>query len=249
MLAVMGEETEQRLAGGAVTEVVRVGDTVRRSPGANTPFVRRLLARFEAARWSGAPRHLGVDGKGREILAFIEGRCGSEDEALAHRCSDTHLAAHARLLRTAHDLTARTGLAGQAEVVCHNDLAPRNTIYDAAGAPIAFIDWDLAAPGRRIEDVAHAAWQFLPLAPNATDLPAVCHRLSVFVDAYGLADRGDLLDTVLWWQDRCWRGIEAKAAAGDPAMVRLRDRGAARDMRAHHAWTLRHRAALDAALK
>lgn len=25
-----------------------------------------------------------------------------------------------------------------------------------------------------------------------------------------------LLETILWWQDRCWRGIEAKAAAATP---------------------------------
>ena len=88
--------------------------------------------------------------------------------------------------------------------------------------------------GRRsagaIEDVAHAAWQFLPLAPNAADIETACHRLRIFVDAYRLSGRHDLIETVLWWQDRCWRGIDAKAAAGDPAMIRLRDRGAVVDL-------------------
>jgi hypothetical protein len=245
----MNREDEQPLAGGAVTQVVRVGDTVRRSRGENAPFVQRLLLRFQAAGWSAAPRHLGIDEEGREVLSFIHGRCGSEDEALGHRCSNEHLVAHARLLRAAHDLTAGSDLAGEAEVVCHNDLAPRNTIYDPTGAPIAFIDWDLASPGRRIEDVAHAAWQFLPLAPNAVDVETTRRRLRVFVDAYRLDGRRDLIETVLWWQDRCWRGIETKAAAGHLAMIRLRERGAVRDVQAHYAWTQRHRAALEAALR
>ena len=52
--------------------------------------------------------------------------------------------------------------------------------------------------------------------------------MRVICDAYGLADRSDLLETILWWQDRCWRGIEGRAAACDPAMIRLRDNGAVR---------------------
>ena len=76
----------------------------------------------------------------------------------------------AELVREFHDLTAGTPLAGDAEVVCHNDLAPNNTVYSPDGAglrPVAFIDWDLAAPGRRIHDVAHVCWQYLGLGPGA----------------------------------------------------------------------------------
>jgi len=36
-----------------------------------------------------------------------------------------------------------------------------------ACAPVAFIDWDLAVPGRRIHDVAHVCWQYLGLGPGA----------------------------------------------------------------------------------
>ena len=64
----------------------------------------------------------------------------------------------AELVREFHDLTPGTPLAGDAQVVCHNDLAPNNTVYSPGGSglrPVAFIDWDLAAPGQRIHDVAH----------------------------------------------------------------------------------------------
>jgi hypothetical protein len=75
----------------------------------------------------------------------------------------------------------------------------------------------------------------------------VGRRFGIICDAYGLdaADRGRVVETVLWWQDRCWRGIEAAAEAGDPAMVRLRDGGAVAEVRAAYAWTATHRAVLE----
>jgi hypothetical protein len=157
----------------------------------------------------------------------------------------------ARLLRECHDLTAGTELAGDQEVVCHNDLSPRNTVYrrvTGGWRPVAFLDWDIAGPGKRVPDVAHLCWQFLPLDPRATDVAGTASRLRAVADAYGLADRSTLVPTVLWWQDRCWRGIEARADAGDPAMVRLRETGAAESVRAAHAWVTAHRTTLEHAL-
>jgi hypothetical protein len=49
--------------------------------------------------------------------------------------SPESLAGIARLVRQFHDLTAGTPLAGDQEVVCHNDLSPKNTVYrDDGGA-------------------------------------------------------------------------------------------------------------------
>ena len=56
-------------------------------------------------------------------------------------------------------------------------------------------------------------------------------------------------ETILWWQDRCWRGIEAKAVGGDPAMIRLRDSGAARSVCDVYDWVTSHRAELAAYLR
>lgn len=71
--------TEERLEGGNVGGAVRVGDTVRRSAGPWTPAVHALLAHLEGTGFTGAPRPLGFDEQGREVLTFLE------DESVGYR--------------------------------------------------------------------------------------------------------------------------------------------------------------------
>jgi tRNA A-37 threonylcarbamoyl transferase component Bud32 len=239
---------EVGLPGGYVTGPVRLGNTVRRRPAARAEFVHRLLQLFEGAAWHGAPRFLGVDEVGREVLSYVDGHAAWEPLQPGEVWSRASLHRVGELVREFHDLTAATDLAGSLEVVCHNDLSPRNTIYRDGGTglhPVAFIDWDLAAPGRRIHDIALACWQYLNLGPDVQDVATTAALMQVICDGYGLADRSDLVPTILWWQDRCWRGISAGAIAGEPAMVRLRDIGAVREVRAAYRWTQQHRAALE----
>ena len=67
------QEPEIELHGGTHGPVVRVGDTVRRVPGAASQAIHALLRHLELVGFSGAPRCLGFDDKGREILTFIPG--------------------------------------------------------------------------------------------------------------------------------------------------------------------------------
>ena len=71
----MGSDQEEiPLHGGRVTHgIVRIGDTVRRPPTANSEFVRRLLQHLAVKGFGGAPASLGTDAQGRDVLAFIEG--------------------------------------------------------------------------------------------------------------------------------------------------------------------------------
>jgi hypothetical protein len=124
---------EQRLPGGFVTPVVRAGNTVRRSPPEDPEFVRALLRWFERHGWCGAPRFLGTDERGREVLSFIDGHVTWEPVQPPAVTSDASLARLAGLVREFHDLTAGTPLAGGAEVACHNDLSPKNTVYRDGG--------------------------------------------------------------------------------------------------------------------
>nr|WP_272927100.1 phosphotransferase [Streptomyces sp. SID8382] len=247
-----GRMPESSLPGGFVNAVVRVGDTVRRPASARTKFVSELLRLFESSGWSGAPRYLGMDDEGREVLSYLDGHVAWEPRQPAAVSSDESLVTVARLVREFHDLTAGTPLAGDQEVVCHNDLSPKNTVYQLCSGelrPTAFIDWDLAAPGARIHDIAHVCWQYLGLGPSVTDVEEVARRMRLIVDGYGLSDRQRLVSTILWWQDRCWRGIEAQADGGDVAMARLRDAGSVRQVQTAYRWVSDHRAALERSVR
>lgn len=89
--------------------------------------------------------------------------------------------------------------------------------------------------------MAHVCWQYLALGPG-TEVRAAARGVRLISDAYGLADRGELVDTILWWQDRCWRGIVADPG---PAGVRLRAAGVVEEVRAAYDWVAGHRERLN----
>lgn len=233
----------EQLAGGRINAVRRVGNSVVRSRTANSTFVHALLTHLATAGWNGAPRVLDHSCEVQETLTFLEGTVPWQRPTPAWAVTDEALVGVAVLVRQLHDLTAGTELAGRAEVVCHHDLSPANTVYRPASSgwtPVAFVDWDLAGPGRRVHDIGHVCWQWLDLGPTVADLTEARRRITLVVDAYGLNQREELIPAVLWWQQRCWRGIEAAAATGEAAMQRLVADGTSATVRAAHAWTLKH---------
>lgn len=62
------------LDGGSRSTVVRVGQTVRRASHSWSPAVLDLLRHLECEGFAGAPRALGVDDQGREVLTYIRHR-------------------------------------------------------------------------------------------------------------------------------------------------------------------------------
>ena len=203
--------TEETLAGGNMAgEVRRVGNTVRRRAGPLTPAVHQLLRHLEQVGFAGAPRALGVDTHGREILTYVPG-----DVVHPRIVNDADLARVARLIRDYHAAVASfvsppdaqwqthgRDPSGVVEVLCHNDLAPWNLV--AGEQSWAFIDWDLAAPGRRLWDLALAVCSFVPLS---TDHPTEMRRYRVFCAAYGLsaADEHQLLVVAAERMRRMWQ--------------------------------------------
>lgn len=70
-------DQEESLTGGNVSSVCRVGDTVRRGRKPDRDQIHALLKHLEMKDVEGVPRFLGIDGKDREILSFIEGEAGN----------------------------------------------------------------------------------------------------------------------------------------------------------------------------
>ena len=66
---------QEVLEGGSANrgQVVRVGDTVRRPRTDESVVVEELLVHLEGQGYAAAPRFLGVDDEGRQVLQFIPG--------------------------------------------------------------------------------------------------------------------------------------------------------------------------------
>jgi Ser/Thr protein kinase RdoA (MazF antagonist) len=183
-------EVEIPLAGGNVAaRVVRVGATVRKPATPATPAVEAVLRHLERVGFTGAPRALGRDEQGRQVLEYVEG-------PLAHASppmTAAGLGRVGRLVRNLHEALdsfqapadARWEVAiapDREDLVCHHDLAPWNLVLGTKRW--VFIDWDGAGPGSRLWDLAYTAQSFTPL--QAGGEPARdASRLRALVDGYG----------------------------------------------------------------
>ena len=178
---------EEPLAGGRDTRgVVRVDETVRRPRKDSSRFVRDLLRHLEAVGFAGVPRHLGTDAAGREIFDYIPG----EVPARFRHFADDQVAEAARLLRGFHDATRGSAVAGASPVVCHHDAGPNNTVFQS-GRPVAFIDFDYAAPGEALVDLAYMGWSWCISSRPDRGPPAIqAAQLRYLVEAYGLDAAG-----------------------------------------------------------
>lgn len=186
----MGATGEQRLTGGNVSDVVRVGQTVRKPAGPHTPAVEAFLRHLEAAGFSGAPRTLGRDESGRHVLEYVPGPVAHDQPPLP----DAGLDRVGGLIRELHDASAGFRPPPGAkwwvaippdrdELICHHDLAPWNLVLGADRW--VFIDWDGAGPGSRLWDVAYAMQAFAPLNVGG-DPVTDGRRIRLIADGYRL---------------------------------------------------------------
>jgi Phosphotransferase enzyme family len=206
--------TEEPLIGGIANAgaVTRIGGHVLRPAGPHAASIHRLMRSVRLAGFDGAPLPAGSDQDGRERLEYIEGevpvppypewaQSGSALESVASLLSRFHRAA------APFDLTGTTWSAALADPVactdsvCHNDVCLENVVF-RDGQAIALLDFDFAAPGRAVYDVARLALMCVPIDDDLSAarlgwLPAdKVARLELVAEAYGLdvAGRASLLE-------------------------------------------------------
>lgn len=232
---------------GNAGAVVRVGDHVLRPLSAHWRGIHALLDHLHATGFTAVPRLVGIEAATesalesdrRERLVFIPG-----DVPIPPfpdwSTTDAVLASMATLLRAYHDATrsfiAPEGVTWNDEmadphlretsVLCHNDVCPENVVF-RSGQAIALLDFEFAAPGRPVWDVASFASMCIPLdTPEDAARTGRGHldpvtRLGVVADAYGLdaTQRVELLDVV---DERMANGgvfVRRRVEAGEQAFI------------------------------
>jgi hypothetical protein len=222
---------EVMLHGGMTNagRVTRLGDTVRRPWRRTGPATHALLDHLEQVGFDGAPRFLGADERGREVLSYIPGEAAIEPYQ-EWALTDEALVSVAVLLRRYHDAVASFDPSGHTwplavpaafrdGIISHNDPNLDNVVF-AHGVAVGLIDFDLASPGSRVWDVACAARLWAPLrdeldAPFARGGRSLA-RLRIFVDAYGLArgERERVVDATGYAHTWCYAVVRTAVANG-----------------------------------
>ena len=224
------------LAGGMGNRgaVVRAGDTVSRPVGDHSAAVSVLLSHLAAAGFP-APVPTGRPEDGRETFRWIEGDVPVPPYP-GWSLTDGALASVGRLLRRYHEAVRSFSPPADATwsdevadpdggpIVCHNDVCPENVVF-RDGEAVALLDFDLAAPGRPLWDVAQAARMWIPLIPaevsgDRADLDRF-RRLAVLAHAYGLAvaEHRPFVDAVITSKRVGTRFVQRRVAAGEQALV------------------------------
>ena len=250
-------EGEPLIGDGVTQGIVRIGDTVRRPLRPFSLTVQAYLAHLRDAGFTGAPRPLGVDEQGREVLSYVPGDV-PRNPLPPETAGDDVLVALARLIRALHEASARwvpppdavwggtpaslgRPIGGPTELVSHRDYYPGNVVF-RDGLPVALIDFDLARPTTRLYDIANALWYWAPLRDPQDRAPAfadadIPHRVAVFADAYGMTarHRAELAPFAVDLARR-YREDSRASAELDPVFRQLWENGAKDELPRAEAW-------------
>jgi hypothetical protein len=242
--------SDERLAGGHTGGAVKLGRTIRRQAGPWTASVHSVLEHLASRGFTGAPRPLGFDELGREILSYLPGATVGDqlpwpewthsEEALV-QTANWLKAFHVAIADYVPPVNARWREGGVWEpglIIGHNDAAPYNAAWQD-GRLVGFFDWDFAAPVTPAWDLAFTAFAWVPLHARRvvsqegfTAFDERPRRLRLFLDSYGWSGSGQEFVRIV--QQRVTAsadGILRTAAAGDPAYQRMIANGVERDLR------------------
>jgi hypothetical protein len=200
---------EEKLTGGNMADVARVGDRVFRSTGYWSPTVHRLLQHLQDKQFPYSPKFFGLE-KEREVLEFIPGVV-PQYPLPEFVLSNDSISKAAKMLRAFHDATRDFQhlssdhwqvpelVREPAEVICHNDFSPYNIVF-RDGLPVTMIDFDVAAPGPRVWDLAFAVYRFTHLCEISDGLTisqtALRDEIKLFCTEYGLTTEQEVLEMI-----------------------------------------------------
>jgi Phosphotransferase enzyme family len=238
-----GRDPGVQLEGGTSNRglVVRIGNTVRRPQMGQSRGAHALLRHLEEVGFDGAPRYLGEDEHGREVLSYVEGEAATAPPP-AWALTDAALVSVADLLHRYHeavgsfdpspyDWPTTVPAPYRGEIVSHNDPNLDNVVF-RDGRAVALIDFDLASPGSRLWDVAVAARLWVPLR-DPVDVPdgragRTRERLRLFAEAYGLdeRERGRLAHAARETHGWCYDIVRTGAEQGQPGYLHYWTRSA-----------------------
>jgi hypothetical protein len=258
---------EEALSGGVANagRVSRDNGHVLRPASPHSTSVHRFLSALRTEGFEGASQPIGIEDDGRERLVFIDGDVPLPPYP-GWAQSDATLESVTELLRRLHHASgafAFEGLAWSDEladpeggpIICHNDVCLENVVF-RQGVAVGLIDFDFAAPGRPVFDLAQFARMCVPvdddlsasrLGWDAPDRPA---RLRLVADLYGLdvAKRRQLLEILTTAMGQGGAFVRRRVEAGDPNFIRMWDEmgGMERYDRRLRWWTAHQRTFADA---
>jgi hypothetical protein len=126
---------------------------------------------LRAVGFDGAPEPRGISSDGREQVAYIEGAVAVPPYPRWAQ-TDATLVSVVTLLRRCHDAAAHIEVDGEwnpeaadpegGPIICHNDVCLENVVF-REGAAAALLDWEFAAPGRSLYDLAQMARMCIPV--------------------------------------------------------------------------------------
>ncbi len=228
------------LPGGYTTGAVLIGAVVHKPASPWTSTVHALLRHLENAGFDGAPRALGFDGQGREMLTYLPGdTVGDRVPWPRWAFSDGILVQVGRWLRRVHDATVSFvppaderwfigGTVRPGQIVGHQDAAPYNAVVDGDRL-VGFCDWDIAGPSSREFDLALSALWWVPFCPPDAmwrlgfhEVDGRCRRVHLLLDGYGYdADRQRFGAVMVQRARRQAAAIRQMAGGGDRAATKL----------------------------
>ena len=190
----------EELHGGVANagRVVRDGGVVLRPAPENAETLQALLG-YLASRGFPSPEPLGLRDDGREALGYIHGETSTPPYPHQWVRSRETLKEIGRVLRSLHDATREFVSPPDAvwspdladprggDVVCHNDVCIENVVF-SDGTAVGLLDFDFAAPGRPVWDLAVTARYWVPLQDPTSAAGSGREHLDPFARVRLLAD-------------------------------------------------------------